>query len=263
MEEQMTDEDENPREAELARLADRTLPAEREAELRAEVQRSPELTARLAEQERAVTLLRALDQPAPAALHARINELTGAGRPRRRAPRWRRVLVLPGATAVAVAVALVVIVLGGSTAPTVPQTARLALAAATLPAPGVDGADTSLLTLKSAGIPFPNWGLDVATRWKTTGARADTVDGRQIKTVFYVGHHGERIGYAIASGAPLSGVTGGSTVMRYGVAFTLAHQGSSRLITWVRGGHTCVIAGRSVSFGTLLALASADEQVAR
>jgi hypothetical protein len=260
MEEQMTDNRSNPPEAELARLADGSLPADRHAELRAQVQRSPELAARLAEQERAVTLLRAFDQPAPAALHARINELTGAGSQRRRAPRWRRALVLPGATAVAVATALVVVVLGGSSAPTVPQTARLALAAATLPPPGADGSHASLLRWKSAGIPFPDWGSDIG--WKTTGARIDTIDGRQIKTVFYVDRDGQRIGYAIASGAPLSGVTGGTTVMRYGGSFTLAREGSSRLVTWVRAGHTCVIAGRSVSFGILLALASADERVA-
>jgi hypothetical protein len=255
----MTDNRSNPPEADLARLADGSLPADQHPELRAQVQRSPELAAKLAEQERAVTLLRALDQPAPAALHAAINELTGAGSQRRRAPRWRRVLVLPGATAVAVATALVVITLGGSSAPTVPQTARLALAAATLPPPGADGSDAHLLRWQSAGIPFPDWGSDIG--WKTTGARRDTLDGRQIKTVFYVGH-GQRIGYAIASGPPLSGVTGGSTVMRDGVAFTLAREHSSRLVTWVRAGHTCVIAGRSVSFEMLLALASADARVA-
>jgi hypothetical protein len=32
------------------------------------------------------------------------------------------------------------------------------------------------------------------------------------------------------------------------------------LITWVRNGHTCVIAGRNVSYATLLRLASADER---
>jgi hypothetical protein len=256
----MTDNRSNPPEVELARLADGSLPADRQAELRAQVQKSPELAARLAEQERAVTLLRAFDEPAPAALHARINELTGAGSQHRRASRWRRALVIPGATAVAVATALVVVVLGGSGAPTIPQTARLALAAATLPPPRADGSHAHLLRWQSAGIPFPDWGSDIG--WKTTGARVDNIDGRQIKTVFYVGHHGQRIGYAIASGAPLSGVTGGSIVTRYGVPFTLARQGSSRLVTWVHAGHTCVIAGRSVSFVMLLALASADERVA-
>jgi hypothetical protein len=85
------------------------------------------------------------------------------------------------------------------------------------------------------------------------------VDGRTITTVFYTGRHGNRIGYAITDGAPLSGVHGDS-VTRYGVHFTLQQSGPARLISWVRSGHTCVIAGRSVSYRALLALATADER---
>jgi hypothetical protein len=243
--------------AELTRLADGSLPDARQAELRAQIQQSPELAADLAEQERVVTMLRALDQPAPASLRARIDELTRPTAPRP-APRWRRALVLPGATAIAVVVAAVVVLIGGgNSAPTVPAAARLALASATLPAPPVDPAQRSNLSLQAAGIPFPSWGAKAG--WKTTGARRDVLDGRRITTVFYVGRDGDRIGYAISSGAPLSGVKG-DTVMRYGVQFTLAQQGPARLITWVRSGHTCVIAGNSVSYATLLALAGADEQ---
>ena len=204
MDDEMTDE-RNPPEAELARLADGSLPGPREAELRAQVKASPELTAALAEQERAVAMLRALDQPAPASLRARVEELTGAGasagagagasagaggtggvgargRPaRRRLMRWPPVLVLPGVTALAVAVAAVVILAGGSTsAPTVPQAARLALASATLPAPGVDSADHDQLDVSAAGIPFPNWAT--TSRWTTSGARRDRVGGRTVTT---------------------------------------------------------------------------------
>jgi hypothetical protein len=259
MDEKMTDE-RNPPEAELARLADGSLPEPRQAELRAQVKGSPELTAALAEQERAVTMLRALNQPAPAALRARVDELNGAGeRPARRPlVRWRRALVLPGVTALAVIVAALVILLGGSAgAPTVPQAARLALAAATLPAPAVDTANPAELKLTAAGIPFPNWaGSD---HWAATGARTDRLGGRTVTTVFYSSPAGDEVGYAIASGAPLSGVHG-RTVRIYDTTFTLARQGSARLITWVRSGHTCVIAGRSVSDGTLRALAGADER---
>lgn len=256
----MTDE-RHPPEAELARLADGSLPEPRQAELRAQVQASPQLTAALAEQARAVTMLRALDQPAPASLRSRVDELTGAGeRPARRPLyRWRRALVLPGATALAVVVAAVVLVVsGGSAAPTVPQAARLALAAATLPSPPVDGANRRRLELTAAGVPFPNWAA--TTGWKTAGARTDTVSGRRIDTVFYTAG-GTRVGYAIATGAPLRSVHG-QTEERYGVRFTLARQGSLELITWLRSGHTCVIAGRSVGFDTLLRLADADRREA-
>jgi hypothetical protein len=256
MEDDMTDELKAP-EGELTRLADGSLPADREADLLAQIRQSPEMTAALAEQERAVTMLRALDAPAPAALRARLDELTGTG-PARRAPRWRRAFVLPGATAIAAAVAAVVILVsGGGATPTLPVAARLALASATLPAPAVNPNEAKNLALSAAGIPFPAWGPQKG--WTANGARTDTVDGRKITTVFYTGRTGHRIGYAITDGAPLSGVHG-DAVTRYGVRFTLQQSGPARVISWVRSGHTCVIAGRSVSFAALLALATADER---
>ena len=256
MEDDMTDEVKAP-EGEVTRLADGSLPADRQADLLAQVRQSPELTAALAEQERAVSMLRALDEPAPAALRARVDELTGP-KTSRRASRWRPAFVLPGATAIAAAAAAVVILVsGGGAAPTVPVAAHLALASATLPAPAVSPNESDNLAMTAAGIPFPAWGAQRG--WTASGARTDTVDGRQITTVFYTGRHGDRIGYAITDGAPLSGVKG-SSVTRYGVKFTLQQSGPAHVISWVRSGHTCVIAGRSVSYRTLLALASADER---
>jgi len=255
-EEDMTEERKHP-EGELTRLADGTLPADRRADLLAQIQESADLTAALAEQERAVTMLRALDEPAPAALRARVNELTGPPAPRR-APRWRRAFVLPGATAIAAAIAVVVILVsGGAGAPTVPTAARFALASATLPAPAVDASDSDNLMLTAAGIPFPTWGAQKG--WTASGARTDTVGGRKVTTVFYTSPSGKRIGYAITDGGPLSGARG-SNVTRYGVRFTLQHSGPARLISWVRSGHTCVIAGRSVSYASLLRLATEDER---
>jgi hypothetical protein len=258
MDDDMTDERKHP-EGELTRLADGTLTADRRADLLTQIQRSPELTADLAEQERAVTMLRALDEPAPAALRARLDEMTGATAPRP-ARRWRRMFVLPGATAIAAAAAaIVILVSGGGAAPTVPTAARLALASATLPAPSVNPSQPKDLSLTASGIPFPAWG--VRAGWVTNGARSDMVDGRKITTVFYVDPDGERIGYAISSGSPLSGMNG-STVTRYGVTFTLQTSGGARIISWVRSGHTCVIAGRSVTDARLVALATADEREA-
>ena len=258
MEEPMTDERKHP-EGELTRLADGSLPADRQAELLAQIRQSPELTAAYAEQERAVAMLRALDERAPASLRTRVDELTGATASPRRSRRWRRAFVLPGATAIVAAVAaVVVLVSGGGATPTVPVAARLALALATLPAPPVNPSQAQNLTLRAAGIPFPAWGSQKG--WTANGARTDTVDGRKITTVFYTGRTGKRIGYAIADGAPLSGVHG-NTVTRYGVRFTLQQSGPAHLISWVRSGHTCVIAGRSVTYATLLALATADERL--
>jgi hypothetical protein len=255
---EMTDQPQFP-EAELARLADGTLPAEREAELRARMEGSPELASALEEQRRAVSMLRAIDEPAPDSLRARIEAETSASRDRRRrAPaRWRPSLVLPAATALALVVAvLVVVISGSSSAPSVPQTVRVTLAAATLPAPPRDADDQYVLQLGVGGIHFPNWRS--TTGWTTAGARRDTIDGRHVVTVFYTGQRGQRVGYAIISGAPLA-TGGGSTLRSGGVTYTFQRHGATRLVTWVRSGHTCVIAGRRVDAGTLLALAKADD----
>jgi hypothetical protein len=244
----MTDQP-TPPEAELARLADGSLPADREAQLRAEVGDSPPLADALAEQERALALLRMVDEPAPASLRERVDALTegASSRGARRRRRWR-VVALPAATALAIVIAAVVILTGGAAAgPTVPQATQLALAAATSPAPAVDPADSAQLRAASDGIRFSNW-----PGWQPVGSRVDVVNGRRIVTVFYRAPNGARVGYAIAARPPLERAerSGG-----YAVSYTLARQGSARLVTWVRDGRTCVIAGRSVTYQTLLRLA--------
>jgi hypothetical protein len=254
MKEPMTDEPMFP-EAELARLADGSLPAARQSELRGKVDGSPELVGALAEQQRAVTLLRALDQPAPDSLRRRLDELTGSERAARPALR-RRFFALPAATVLAIAVvAVVVVVQGGTAAPTVPQTVRFALAASTMPSPSEAGSESGLLSLRAAGIAFPYWQQTVG--WKTTGSRTDTLGGRRIVTVFYTDADNSRVGYSIVAGAPLAATRG--TVRNVdGVRFTFSHVGSARLVTWLRAGHTCVIAGRWVTDQTLLRLVTGD-----
>ena len=54
----------------------------------------------------------------------------------------------------------------------------------------------------------------------------------------------------------------GATSVVHGIRYIFGRAGSGRFITWVRGGHTCVIAGRRVSNRTLLELARADESAA-
>jgi Anti-sigma-K factor rskA len=85
--------------AELAALADGSLAPERRAALQARVAASPELTDRLAEQQRAVALARsaAAAVEAPAGLRAHIE-----GQRRARRPPLQRRLVLIGAAAAAV-----------------------------------------------------------------------------------------------------------------------------------------------------------------
>jgi hypothetical protein len=129
--------------AQLAALADGTLPPERRAALEARVAASPELSARLAEQQRAIMLARSASAnvDAPAALRARVETQRRA----RRAPVSRR-LVLVGAAATAVV--LVAVGLAVFRSSSSGEHFRAALAPTRL-APGAKGEAT--LTKTSSG----------------------------------------------------------------------------------------------------------------
>lgn len=247
-------------EADLARLADGSLPAQRQAELRDELASSPKLASALADQERAIALLRSTDEVrAPDSLRQRIEQQAAtAHAPRKRTWAWLGPrLAIPSVTALAAAAAVAVVLItgGGTSAPTLTQTTHLALAAARFPAPAESKTSGGTLQDSIAGISFPYWGDKPG--WNAVGARADRVAGRDIATVYYRGQDGTRVGYTIVDGAPVH-VSGGTTVVRDGVRFTLLKQGDARLVTWLRSGHTCVIAGRSVSNWMLLRLATFD-----
>lgn len=257
MDEHMTDDPQFP-EAELARLADGSLPAAREAELHAELERSPELALALSEQERAIAVLRQAEVPAPQGLRTRVEEQARAATARRRQPRFRLGRLLPAATALAAGAAVVIVLLAGGgqiSGPSLQQAALAALGAPTRSAPSEATGPANTLNATGAGIPFPYWQRSLG--WRAVGARVDRLSGRSIVTVFYASPQGHRVGYTIVGGASVR-VSGGVTVTRGGVAFTLLRRGSARLVTWLRSGHTCVIAGREVSDRTLLTLAMAD-----
>lgn len=172
--------------------------------------------------------------------------------------RWAGVGAL--AAMATAAVVLAAVLLSGSTqragTPTVLQTSRVALAAATLPAPGEDPRRPSRLALAVDGVSFPYWGG--RTGWETAGARVDSLAGRRVTTVFYAGAHGgARIGYAIVAGPALPVPAGGRTVWRGGVRFTvLSAIAGATVVTWREGGHTCVLAARAVPAHTLVGLVS-------
>ena len=213
------------------------------------------------EQQRAIALLRSVDVVAPDALRARldamIDEAGGGTRRRRRSGRWRNTLFVPAATALAIVIVALVVLLGsGSTAPSVGQTAKLALSSATAPAPARDAGHPDLLAAGVDGVDFPSYVSN--PEWRAVGSRSQVVHARTIVTVYYRAPDGRRVGYSIVPGHTLT-VRGDATIVRHGVRYTFGRVGSGRYITWARGGHTCVIAGRGVSHRTLLALASADD----
>ncbi len=242
-----------PSDSELARLADGSLPADRQAQLRAKVRASPELAAALAEQEHAVSLLRRVDERAPTALRMRIEAMSPG--PTARA-RPRRIVLAAGAAAVAVTAAvLVAIILQGPALPSVSQTAKLALASETTGAPAEDAVRPGVLAVAVDRVSFPYWSASFG--WRAVGVRRDVLSGRRITTVYYSDRSGARVGYSIVAGRALD-KPAGEVLARRGRRFTLTHDGSLRIVIWLRSGHTCVLAGRGISDQALLRLASGN-----
>lgn len=239
-------------EEELAALADGSLPEDRRAPLEARVAETPELTALLAEQERALALVRGAgdEVAAPARLHARV-----AAERQRKAPRPRSRLAFAGGIAVAAAAALVLALTlpGGAGGPGLAEAAALTTRPATGPAPAVSPEAPKLLAEAVGDVPFPNWLEKFG--WRATGVRKDTIGGREATTVFYE-KEGKRIGYTIVAGDPLDVPEGATPAQREGVELAAITLDGREVVTWKRGGLTCILSGDLVDRQTLVKLAA-------
>ena len=185
------------------------------------------------EQQRAISLLRSVDVAAPDALRARLEAMIDEAGGRKRRPlsvRWRNTLFVPAATALAIVIVALVVLLGsGSSAPSVGQTATLALSSATGPAPARDAGHPDLLAAGVDGIPFPSY---VSTPgWRATGSRTQVVHQRTIVTIYYRAPDGSRVGYSIVPGHTLT-APGGATTVLHGVRYSFGRVGSGRYVTW-------------------------------
>jgi anti-sigma factor RsiW len=240
--------------AELAALADGSLPAGRRAEVEARVASSPELQELLERQRRALVATSALTaEEVPASLRRAVEmqRRAGGARPGRR--RWfAPSLGLAAAAAATATVAAAIVLSGGPGAPTVAEAAQLATQAPTAPAPTPAGAPGARLAIAVEGVPFPDFTL--AHGWRPLGARRGEVDGRDA-TVVYYGKDGGRLGYVIVSGDGLDPPTGGQTTSIGGVRYQTLVLNGRPAVTWRRGGHTCILVGQ-VSRAELLQLAS-------
>lgn len=234
----------------LAAFADGSLGGVRAARMQQRIEGSPQLAAELAAQRRAVGAARALDDEPPQRLRSLV-EREHAGRRRTRRTRPLRLGVAAAAVAALTAVALVVLPSGVGD-PTVLQAAvlaeRPARAAAPAPVPG-----RPLLDRRAEGLAFPDW--KAKFRWRATGARVDNVENRRATTVFYENPRGARIGYTIVSGAPLALPAGARGAVREGVRLRSVERDGRIVVTWLRGGHTCVLSGEGVARDVLLELA--------
>ncbi len=196
-------------------------------------------------------MLRSVDELAPTGLRARVEAMTAASSNRSRPPRR---IMLAAATAVAVIVAAIVgVTQVGRSRLSVSQTAQLALAAPTTGAPAEDAAHRGSLAVAVDRVSFPYWRASFG--WRAVGTRTDVLNAQRIVTVYYADPAGTRLGYSIVAGAALTQPPG-KVLTRHGVRFKVAHNGSLQVITWLRSGHTCVLAGTGISEQALLRLAS-------
>ena len=234
--------------ADVTALADGTLPHERRPEVERRVASSPELTAALERQRRALDAVHAAAVPAPASLRARLEA--------RPSPKRRRPLVpalgLAGALAAVALLLVLVLPGGGPEAPSVAQAAMLAARGPSAgPPPRHDHA--AYLDRGVGGILFPRWQEHFG--WRADGVRSDRLAGRDTTTVYY-GYEGRRVGYTIVAGAALPEPADWRAETHSGTALRATRLGSRTVVTWRRKGHTCILSGRGLSAQMLFALAA-------
>jgi hypothetical protein len=191
----------------------------------------------LAERGRALIAAAVAETMAPLTLRERIE----ADRARAAKPARSRRLraLLPAGGLVAAAVVAVVLVLGGSNAPSVLATASLAAGGPVLPAPPEDTSNETVLKASMEGVPFPYWGGSF--RWEAVGARDDKIEDRSAKTVFYDNPKGVRAAYTILGGDTIDAPSGSQEKTKNGVKLFITKNEGRRIVTWTRNGHTCVL----------------------
>jgi hypothetical protein len=239
--------------ADLARLADGSLPADRRAEVEARVAASPHLAGIVERQGAALRALHSTaDTGAPARLRAQVDRRRSGGRAGRVG---RRRAIVGGALAAtaAVAIALILVLPGSSPGdPTVPDAAALAYKPPTGAAPRAVPGTPQVLQAKVDDVSFPNYAAKFG--WVPTGTREDDPSGRGATTVYYA-KGGRSIAYTIVSGDALAPPSGARVTDRDGIEFRGFRNGDRAAVTWKRGGQTCVLSGGGVRPEELLALA--------
>jgi hypothetical protein len=238
--------------ADLARLADGTLPAERQAEVEARVAASPELAQMVARQGQALEALRTTAGiGAPARLRAEVERRRSPRRSRSRTALGSRVAIL--ASSAAVALALIVVIPGTFEAGlTVADAATLGEKPPTQPAPGARPGTPQLLAAKVDDVPFPNYVAKFG--WRAAGARSDKPSGRRATTVYYE-KSSRSVAYTIVAGDALDRPSGAASTRRAGVEYRSFRHDGRTVVTWQRGGQTCVLSGKAVTRAELIALA--------
>ena len=151
---------------------------------------------------------------------------------------------------------MLALVLPGGTpgSPTLSQAAALATRSAVRPAPMPDPHNPGAQLDRSVGdVYFPNW-TRAPLRWRATGQRIDRLGSHRAVTVFYT-RAGVSIAYTILSTPPLREPPGAVRDVRGLILRELTLDGRM-VVTWRRGGHTCVLSGRQIDARMLAQLAA-------
>ena len=238
--------------ADLARLADGTLPPERRAEVEAGIARSPELARAFELQAVALDALQQAnrDTGAPARLRGQLER--GQKRRRSRAPArtWRGVVAAGTAAVLALALVLPGILSEGLS---VAEASAFAEKPPTQgPPAGVPGTP-QLLRAKVDNVPFPNYAKKFG--WNATGRRDDHSHGRDTTTVYYR-EGGKSVGYTIVAGDALGRPSNARVTRLAAVAYRVFRHDGRTVVTWERSGHTCVLSAKAVPATELITLAS-------
>ena len=211
----------------------------------------------LAERGRALIAAAVTQTTAPLALRERIEADRARAAQNGGARRSRGLLgkLVPAGGLLAAVVVALVLVLGGSSAPSVLATASLATRGPVLPAPAEDESNETVLKTSMDGVPFPYWGGSF--KWEAVGARDDKIEDRSAKTVFYDNPKGARAAYTILGGDTIDVPSGASEKNMNGVKLFITTDNGRRIVTWTRNGHTCVLSAPvSVPEPKLLQLAA-------
>lgn len=132
----------------------------------------------------------------------------------------------------------------------------LAPGGADVPAPSI--ADAAGLALRAPTGPASRGsaaGYGAASGWRPVGTSTDRIGDRTAVTVAYTGGYA-RAGYTVVDGPPLA-VPGGARRLVYeGLAVAVVERNGLRIVTWRRGGRTCIVAARGTSLERLLDLVS-------
>lgn len=170
---------------------------------------------------------------------------------------------IAGALAATVATALAAVLAlsqaggepGSAAAPTIAEAAVVALRQPALPAPARDAKAPSFLQASSGGVAFPDYGQG-GLRWRPDGLLRARRGGRDIVVVSYTRGAGVRAGYAIVGGPALRQAQSAAPVVRGDTRFAVQRTAGITIVSWRRGGRTCVLASREASAQALLSMAA-------